>query len=124
MLRPRLAVAAALLAAGCTNAPTEPSGTLMAGPAVEAASAACEPKYADHALTSLAALAECQRDVALPRQQQESPALAGMFAGLWRDKIELYAKVDRGELSRAEADRKIAIEADNWFNNIRSARRF
>jgi hypothetical protein len=124
MFRHSLAVAATLLAAGCGGAPAEPSGAVMAGPAMEAASAACEPKYADHTLTSLAALAECERDVALPRQQQESPALAGMFSGLWHDKIDLYAKVDHSELSRTEADRKLAIEADNWFNNIRSARRF
>jgi hypothetical protein len=123
MFRHSLAVAATLLAAGCAGAPTEPSGAVMAGPAIEAASAACEPKYADHTLASLAALAECQRAVALPRQQQDSPYLADMYRGLWRDKIELYAKVDRGELTRAAADRAIAIEADNWLNNIRSARR-
>ncbi len=46
-----------------------------------------------------------------------------MFAGLWSDKIDLYAKIDRGELTKEAADRKIAIEADNWYTNLRSMRR-
>lgn len=46
-----------------------------------------------------------------------------MFAGLWSDKIDLYAKIDRGGLSKKAADRKIAIEADNWYTNLRSMRR-
>ena len=123
MLRPYVAAAALLVTAGCAGVPTEPSGSVMAGPAIQAADAACEPKFADRTLTSLAALAECQRDVALPLQQRDAPGLADMYRGLWRDKIALYARVDRGELTRAAADRAIAIEADNWLTNIRSARR-
>jgi hypothetical protein len=123
MFRHCVAAAVLLAAFGCAAPSSSEPGVVMSGPEVQAATAACEPKYASHALTSLAQLAECERDLALPQEQQQQPWLADMFSGLWRDKVELYAKVDRGELTKPEADRKIAIEADNWLTNIRSARR-
>jgi hypothetical protein len=122
MLRRVLAVAAVLSAVGC-EAPPHQLGAIFSGPEVQAAIATCEQKYASRALTSWTQVAECERDLALPEQQRLQPWLGGMFAGVWRDKVDLYAKLDRGEVTKDEADRKIAIEADNWYDNIRSARR-
>jgi hypothetical protein len=121
MFRHLLAAVVVMSAFGCAASPPEPTGAIFAGPEVQAAIASCEPKYASHALASWSLVAECERDLALPVQQQSR--LSPMFAGLWSDKIELYAKVDRGELTKEAADRKIAIEADNWYTNIRSVRR-
>jgi hypothetical protein len=122
MVRRFLAAITVLSAFGCATAPSQP-GAVIAGPEVQAAVAACEQKYASRALTNLAQVAECERDLALPEEQRQQPWLSGLFAGVWGDKIALYAQVDRGELTKEEADRKVAIEADNWLNNIRSARR-
>jgi hypothetical protein len=124
MFRHCLAAAVRLTAFGCDTPSSEPVGAIISGPEVQAAIAACEPKLASHALTSWAQVAECERDLALPVEQQQKPWLAEMFAGVWRDKIDAYGKVDRSELTKDEADRKIAIEADNWLTNIRSVRRF
>jgi hypothetical protein len=124
MLRHLVAAAVVISASGCSNSPSEPIGAIISGPEVQAAVASCEPKYADHTLTSWSQVAACERDLALPVEQQEKPWLAEMFAGVWSDKIEAYEKVDRGETTKAEADRKIAIEADNWLVNIQSVRRF
>jgi hypothetical protein len=123
MLRQLLVAAVAMSAFGCANSPSEPIGAIISGPEVQEAVASCEAKFASHALTSWSQVAECERDLALPVEQQEKPWLSGMFAGVWSDKIEAYAKVDRGEMTKAEADRKIAIEADNWLVNIQSVRR-
>lgn len=123
MLRHLFAAAVVISAFGCANSSPQPIGAIISGPEVQAAVASCEPKYASHALTSWSQVAACERDLALPVEQQEKPWLAGMFAGVWSDKIELYAKVDRGEMTKSEADRKIAIEADNWLVNIQSVRR-
>jgi hypothetical protein len=121
MLRHCLIAAALLATFGCAASPSQPMGAIFAGPEVQEAVASCEPKFASHALTSWSQVADCERDLALPAAQQ-SP-LSPMFAGLWSDKIDLYAKIDRGELTKEAADRKIAIEADNWYTNIRSMRR-
>jgi len=123
MFRHCVVAAVILAAAGCAAPPEGPPGAVFSGPEVQAATAACEQKLASHALTGWAQVAECERDLALPQEQAQQSWLSGMFAGLWRDKIALYAKVDRGELTKAEADRQIAIEADNWLNNVRSVRR-
>jgi hypothetical protein len=121
MLRHCFVVAVLLATFGCAEPSSEPMGAIFAGPEVQAAIASCEPKLASHALTSWSQVAECERDLALPAEQQSR--LSPMFAGLWSDKIDLYAKIDRGELTKEAADRKIAIEADNWYTNLRSMRR-
>jgi hypothetical protein len=123
MFRQLLVAAALLSAAGCAASSPSETGAAFSGPEVQSAAAACEPKYASHVLTSWTQVAECERDLALPQEQQHQPWLSGMYEGLWRDKIELYGKVDRGELSKPDADRKIGIEADNWLTNIKSVRR-
>jgi hypothetical protein len=124
MFRHLLAAVIAISASGCAASSSQPIGAIISGPEVQAAVASCEPKYASHALASWSEVAACERDLALPVERQQKPWLAGMFAGVWSDKIELYGKVDHGELTKAEADRKIAIEADNWLVNIESVRRF
>ncbi|MEJ0068075.1 MAG: hypothetical protein WDO24_04385 [Pseudomonadota bacterium] len=48
--------------------------------------------------------------------------MAGLYAGIWNDKIELYRQVDQGRLSKADADRQIAIDADNRLSIVRSLR--
>jgi hypothetical protein len=123
MFRHLLAAAVVMSVVGCANSSSEPIGAIISGPEVQTAVASCEAKFTSHALASWAQVAACERDLALPVEQQQKPWLGGMFAGVWSDKIELYARVDRGELTKDAADRKIAIEADNWLVNIQSVRR-
>ena len=106
----------------CAEAPSQP-GAALARPEIEAAIATCETKYAEHALTTFAQVAECERDLALPQEQRQQPGLAPLYAAIWNEKIELYSEVDQGRLSKAEADRQHAIDADNRVSIVRSLRR-
>jgi len=121
MFRHALAAAAVLSGFGCTGS-SYVERAIVEGPEVQVAVATCEQQYAARALTSLAQVAQCERAIALPQQIQHTPWLSGMYEGLWRDTIALYARVDGGELSKAEADRRIAIERRNWFTNINAMR--
>ena len=123
MLRAAAAVATLLALAACAQGSAQPSGAVMAGPEVQAATATCEARRSAREIATLAQVAQCERDLALPQEQREQPDLAALFASLWSDKIELYGEVDQGRLTQAEADRKIAIRADNWLTNLRSVRR-
>jgi hypothetical protein len=122
MLRHFLAAVAVVSTFGCAAPPAQPDA-MVSDPEIQAATTACEQKYASHALTSWSQVAECERDLALPEEQRQQPSLSGLYAQIWRDRIELYAKVDRGALTKEAADRQNDIDADNWFNIIRGIRR-
>ena len=120
----RVAVAAVLLSAAACTTESAPSSQAAADPAVQAATATCEQQHSSHALTSWAQVARCEYDVALPGELRKRPQLAGVLTDIWNDKIDLYGKVDSGELTKAQADQKIDIETDNRLSIIQSLRQF
>jgi hypothetical protein len=117
-----VALAFAIALCGCVES-TPSASTVLAGPEVQAATVACEQRYAAHELTSLTQVAQCERTLALPQQEDRYPGLSPLYQGIWHDKIALYGKVDRGQLTQAEADRLITIEGDNWYTNVVSVER-
>jgi hypothetical protein len=120
----RVAAAAILLSAvGCSQMPSA-SNNAAQDPEVQAATVACEQQHASHALTSWAQVAHCEYDVALPGELRKRPQLAGVLTDIWSDKIDLYAKVDKGELTKDQADQKINIETDNRLSIIQSMHEF
>jgi len=120
----RVAAAAVLLSVvGCSTSQSA-SNDAAQDPEAQAATATCEQQHSSHALTSWAQVATCESDVALPGELRKRPQLAGVLTDIWHDKIDLYAKVDRGELTKAEADRKIGIETDNRMSIIQSMHEF
>jgi NitT/TauT family transport system substrate-binding protein len=72
MSRRCLAAAVALFAFGCANPSLQP-GAVRSEKAVQAAIAACEQKYADRGLSSMAQVAQCERALALPQQESMMP---------------------------------------------------
>jgi hypothetical protein len=97
--------------------------TAADGPAVQQAVADCEARYQGGALNSYRLVAECERAVALPEEQREGPYLTGLYEVLWRNKIELYDKIDAGRLTKPEADQQQAIDARNIVGIVRDIRR-
>jgi hypothetical protein len=124
----RIAAAAVLVStAGCSTALTASNDAAFdpeTQTASVAATATCEQQHASHALTRWAQVAKCEYDVAFPEEVRKRPRLAPVLADIWSDKIELYAQIDRGELTKAEADRKIDIETNNRMTIIQSMHQF
>jgi hypothetical protein len=113
------AMAVALALAGCSGASSLPDGTESALPA-SAAATECEHQLAAKLLSTHRQEAECERDMVLPEQAKRHPRLASLNAAIWQNKIRLYEMVDRGLMSKVEADRRHAIAAENMINNVRS----
>jgi hypothetical protein len=88
MSRHSLAAAVALFAFGCAGSTSQP-GAVLSGPDVQAAITVCEQRYADRRLSSMTQVAECERTIALPQQEEQQPGLSRMYQGIWRDKIAL-----------------------------------
>jgi len=107
---------------GCTAGTAQPD-QLLDAPVIHQAITTCEGRYDDHRLTTFAQIAECERDLVVPQLQRDRPRQSGLYAVLSDDKIELYREVDRGRLSKSEADRRYAVEVDNRISIIRSMRR-
>jgi hypothetical protein len=117
-----LFAAAFLPVVACTNAPSQTTN-VVSGAEIQAAVATCNEKYVSRELTSLVDVAKCEQQLALPEALRQQPSLAGLYVDVWSEKVDLYARVDRGELTKAEADRKFLIDLDNRLSIVQSLRR-
>jgi hypothetical protein len=122
MLRLSALVMAAAALGACSVRSLDGIGAAAGGPAIDQAVTECEARYQAHALTGWEQVAQCEREVATPRQLQEGPNLALLYDETWDNKTRLYRAIDRERLTKAEADARQAIDTRNMITIIQSIR--